>query len=79
MTMYCCEHYGLSLIYMSKLELPYILYHVKPVMEAPDLGRQLKQGLYKKNLLYSLVNRGTYDLIYRVTDEYIPILRQLHY
>jgi hypothetical protein len=56
--MYCCEHYGLLSI-MSKLELSfhilffYVPVHVvNPVLEAPHLGRQQKQGLYKKSNIF---------------------------
>jgi hypothetical protein len=48
MAMYCCEDYGLSSIYMSKLELSFyychsivdvLLLYVTPVLEAPYQGR----------------------------------------
>jgi hypothetical protein len=47
---------------VSKL---YVLLHksaIRPILEAPHLGRQPKQGLYKKQI-YSSVNRGAYGHI----------------
>jgi hypothetical protein len=70
MTMYYCEHYGLSSI-MSKLELLFyvlllyvLVYPVTPILEAPHPERQPKYGLYIYNLIYSSVNRGMYGLIF---------------
>jgi hypothetical protein len=66
--MYCCEVYGLSLWYIClKLQLSLFCYlkllYMCLILEAPHLGRQPKQGLYKKPIYFS-VNWGTYVLIF---------------
>jgi hypothetical protein len=71
MIMYCCEHYGLSLLYVYiYIELQLLLFSVCllymcPILEAPHPRRQPKQELYKKPK-YSLVNRGIYGHMARV-------------